>query len=99
MWREVRHLLRCKCLPLLGRVRLLHHLPYSAGPVEGLKEVAVSLESQLLEVKIPLGEVRQPSDLGVGSICNLAKEIIDFEHDIRLPLGGKLPSTNLHGFL
>jgi len=96
---EVSQLLRCPCLPLLRSVMLLYHFPNPAGAVESLKEVIVSLVLQLLPVKVPLREVRQPSDLGVGGIRNVAKEIIDFEHEIRLALGGEFPGGNLYGFL
>jgi hypothetical protein len=78
---------------------LLYHFPNPAGAVESLKEVIVSLVLQLLPVKVSLREVRQPSDLGVGGIGNVAKEIIDLEHEIRLVLGGELPGGDLYGFL
>jgi len=96
---EVSQLLRCPCLPLLRSVMLLYHFPNPAGAFESLKEVIVSLVLQLLPVKVPLREVRQPSDLGFGGICNVAKEIIDFEHEIHLALRGEFPGGNLYGFL
>jgi len=96
---EVSQLLCYPCFPLLGRAMLLYHLPYPARDVESLKEVTVSHIFQLLPVKIPLREVDQPSDLGFGSIGNLAKEIIDFQQEIVLAMVGKLPSGNLHGIL
>jgi len=77
---------------------LLHHFPNAAGAVKSLKEVIVSLVLQLLPVKVSLCEARQPSDLGVGGIGNVAKEIIDLEHEIRLVLGGVLSTGDLHGF-
>jgi len=78
---------------------LLYHFPNPAGAVESLKEVIVTRVLQLLPVKVPLCEVRQPSDLGVGAISNVAKKIIDYEHHIWLALGGKFPGGNLYGFL
>jgi len=96
---EVSQFLRCPCLALLRRVMLFYHLPYPARAVESLKEVVVSLVFQLLPVKVSLREVRQPSDLGVGGIGNVAKEIIDLEHEIRLVLGGEFPDGDLYSFL
>jgi len=96
---EVSQFLRCPCLPLLCRVMLFHHLPYPARAVESLKEVIVSLGFQLLPVKVSLPEVRQPRDLGVGSIGNVAKEIVDFEHEIRLVVGGEFMGGDLYGYL
>jgi len=72
---QVSQLLRCLCLPLLRRVMLLYRFPNPAGAVESLKEVIVSLVPQLLPVKVSLREVQQPSDLGVGAMSNVAKEI------------------------
>jgi len=65
---------------------LLYHLPYPAGAVKSLKAVAVSLVFELLPVKIPLRKVRQPCDLGIGSIANVTDEILHFEHEIHLAL-------------
>ena len=96
---EVSQLPRCPCLPLLRSVMLLYHFANPAGAVESLKEVIVLPVLQLLPVKVPLHEVRQPSDLGVGGIRKVATEIIDFEHEIRLALGGEFPGGNLYGFL
>jgi len=96
---EVSQLLRCLYLSLLRSLMLLYHFPNPAGAVESLKEVIVSLVLQLRPVKVPLGEVRQPSDQGVGGIRNVAKEIIDFEHEIGLALGGRFLGGNLYGFL
>jgi len=95
----VSQLPRCPCLPLLGRVMLLQHLPYPARAVESLKEVAESPVFQLLPVKIPVCDVRQPCDLCIGIIGILTKDIIDFEYEIWLALGGHLLSANLHSFL
>jgi hypothetical protein len=78
---------------------LVYHFPNPAGVVESLKEVIVSLVLQLLPVKVSLHEVRQPSNLGFGGIRNVAKDIIDFKHEIRLALGGEFPGCNLDGFL
>jgi len=78
---------------------LLYHLPYPAGAVQSLKGVAISLVIQLLPVKTPLRDVQQPCNLGIGSICNLTKEFIDFEYEICLALRGELLSGNLHSYL
>jgi hypothetical protein len=78
---------------------LLYHFPNPAGAVKSLKEVIVSLVLQLLSVKVPPHEVRQPSDLPIGAIGNVAKELIDFEHEICLALGGEFPGGNLYGIL
>ena len=96
---EVSQLLRCPCLPLLSSVMLLHHFPNPAGAVESLKEVIVSLVLQLLPVKVSLRKVRQPSDLDVGGIRNVAEQIIDLEHDICLVLGGEFLGGDLYGFI
>jgi hypothetical protein len=96
---QVSQLVRCPCLPVLGRVLLFYHLPYPAGAVNSLKEVILLLVLQLLPVKVSLCEVRHQSDLGVGSIGNVSKEIIDLAHEIRLVLGGVVPSSDLHCFL
>jgi hypothetical protein len=50
-------------------------------------------------VKVSLCEDRQPSDLGVGSIGNDAKDIIDLEHEIHFNLEGELSGDDLHGCL
>jgi len=78
---------------------LLSHFPYPARAVGSLKEVIVSLELDLLPVKVSLRRVEQRSYLGVGGIGNVTKENIDLEHEIRLVLGGELSSSDLHGFL
>jgi len=96
---EVSQLLRCPCLPSLRSVMLLYHFANPAGAVQSLKEVIESLVLQLLPVKVPLWEVRQQSNLGVGGIRNVPKEIIDIEHGIRLALEGEFPGGNLYGFL
>jgi len=78
---------------------LLYHVPNTAGAVESLKEVIVSLVLQLLPVEVALRKLRQPSDPGVGGIGNVAEEIIDLDHEIRLVFGEDLLSGDLHGFL
>ena len=66
------------------------------GAVESLKEVIVSLVVQLLPVKVSLRDVRQPSNLGIGSIGNVATEIIVLEDEIHSVLGGKFSNGNHH---
>jgi len=78
---------------------LVYHVPNPAGAVERLKEVIVSLVLQLLAVEVSFHKVRQPSELGVDGIGNVAQEIIDLDHEIRLVLGGERLSCDLHGFL
>jgi len=78
---------------------LLYCFPNPAGAVEILKEVIVSLVLQLLPVKVSLREVRQPSDLGLGAIGNVAKEIIYLKQEIGWVLARELSSGNHHGFL
>jgi len=77
----------------------LYHLPHSAGAVKSLKEVIVSLVLQHLPVKVSLHEFRQPSNMCIGGITNVAKGSIDLEHEIRLVLEGELLSYDLRGFL
>jgi len=96
---EDSHLLRPPCLPLLRSVMLLYHFPNSAGAVESLKEVIVSLVLQLLPVKVSLREVRQASDLGVGDIGNVTTDIIDLEHQIRMVLCGEFQGDDHYGCL
>jgi len=78
---------------------LYYHLPFLARAVESLKEVVESLVFQLLALKVSLREVRQPSDLGVGSIGDVAKDIIDLMHEIRLVSVGHFSRGDLHSFL
>jgi len=96
---EVSDLLRCPCLPLLSGVMLLNHFPDPAGAVKSFKEVIVSHVLQLLPVEVSLRKVPQPSNLGLGGISNVAKEITDLEHEICFVLGGELGSGDPHGFL
>jgi len=96
---EVSRLLCCPCFPPLGRVMLLYHLPYPARAVESLQEVIVSLVFQLLQVKVSLHKVRQPSNLGVGSIGNVATGITDLEDEICFALGSEFPRGNLYGVM
>ena len=88
---EVFQVLCCPCLPLLHRVMLFYHLPYPARAVKSLKEVIVSLVFQLLPGKVSLHEDRQLRDLGVAGIGDVATEIIDLEHEIRLTLVVRVP--------
>lgn len=92
-------LLRCPCLPRLGRVVLFYHRSYPAGAAQSLKEAIVLFVFQRLPVKVSLREVRQQSNLGIGSIGSAAQEIIDPENIIGLVLGGEISSGNLHSFL
>ena len=78
---------------------LLYHFPYPVGAVKSLKEVIVSLVLRLFPLKVSLCKVRQPSNLGVGGIGNVAKGIIDLEHEIGLVLGGEFPAGNIYGVL
>ena len=55
--------------------------------MESLKEDIVSLVLQLLPVKFSLCTVEEPSNLGVGSIENAAKQMLDLEDEICLALG------------
>ena len=96
---EVSQLLHCPCRPLLRRVMLHHCFPNPAGAVESLKEVIVALVLQLCIVKVSLHKVQQPSDLGVGGIGNVAREILDLEYEFRLVLMGKFQGGGLDGIL
>jgi len=92
---EVSQLLHCLCHPLLCSVMLFYHFPNPSGAVKSLKEVIVSLALQHLPVKDSLLEVRQPIDLGVGGIVNVAKGIIELKSKIRFVLGGQFPCGDL----
>jgi len=96
---EVFQLLHCPGLPLLGREVLLHHLPYHGRAVKGLEKVIVLLVLQLLQDKVSLCKVQQPSDLGFGTFGNVTKVMIDLQHDIRCELGGQFTSGELHRFM
>jgi len=96
---EVSQLLCCPCLPLLCRVMLLYHFPNPTRVVESLKEVIVSVDLQLLQVKVVLRKVRQPSYLCDGGIGNVTREIIALEYGIRMDVGGELLGGDLHSFL
>ena len=74
---------------------MFSHLPYPARAVGSFKEVIVILVFQLLQVNVTLREVKLPSDLSVGSIGNVAKEIIDHVHEIRLAFAGEFPGGDL----
>jgi len=67
-----------------------YHLPNPGGAVENVNEVVVSHIFQLVPVKVSLCKVRQPSDLAVGSVGNVTKEMLDYKHKISLGLGGEL---------
>ena len=90
---------RWPCLPLPHRVVLHYHFPNPAGAVGSLKEAIVLHVLQLLSVKVSLCKVQQQSNLNVGGIRNVAKEIIYYEHEVRLALRRQLSSGNLHIFL
>jgi hypothetical protein len=78
---------------------LLYHFCNPAGAVCNLKEVIVSLVHQRILVLVPFCEVRHPSDLGIGRIGSVGKEIIDRKHEIHLVLAGELSSGDVQGLL
>lgn len=55
--------------------------------------------SQLYQILVLLCEVRYLSDLGIGSISNIPKDVTDLEEVISLAMGEELQNSNLHGFL
>jgi len=78
---------------------LFYHLPYPATAVDSLKEVVVSLGSQLLPAKTSLREVQQASDQGFGGIGIVEKEIVDLAHEIRTAMGGEFQGGDHWRFL
>jgi hypothetical protein len=78
---------------------LLYYLTYTASAVESLTEVVVSHAFRLLPVMVSLHQFRQPSDLGIGGMCNVAKQIIDLDHEIVVALGVQYPGSHLNSFL
>jgi len=61
--------------------------------------VVPSLVFQLLSVKDSLHEVRHPSNLGIRSIGNAAKDIMDGEDEFPCATEGEFSGGNLYSYL